>query len=459
MKLALATFAGLLCCSCAAPPRDAGFGDVRRSVQERIEQGVVWDRGGPEDRVAREKVAGLLASPIGADEAVQIALLNNRGLQARYADLGVAQADVVRAGLLKNPVFDGDLKFSTDGGGTKVELAVVQDFLDVLMIPLRKRMAESEFAGAKLRVTAAALDLAGRTRVAFYDYQAAEQVVELRKTVTEAAGAAYDFAQRLRKAGNNTELALAQERATYEQSKLDLADAEAAALDARERLDALMGVWGEQVTWTAVGRLADPPAEELATGGVEKAAIERNLALAAARTRIESAAMTLGRRRSMGLFPEVGLGAAAERENEGGWSAGPALSLPIPLFDQGQSATAAARAELGRARDQYAATAVEVRAAARAARDRLAAARGRAAYLRQVILPLRHEITEQTQLQVNAMNAGPFELLQAKREEVLAGVAYIEALRAYWVARAEMGQILAGQVEEWPQRRKERNED
>jgi len=329
----------------------------------------------------------------------------------------------------------------------------------VLMIPLRKRMAESEFAGAKLRVTAAALDLAGRTRVAFYDYQAAEQVVELRKTVTEAAGAAYDFAQRLRKAGNNTELALAQERATYEQSKLDLADAEAAALDARERLDALMGVWGEQVTWTAVGRLADPPAEELATGGVEKAAIERNLALAAARTRIESAAMTLGLRRSMGLFPEVGLGAAAERENEGGWSAGPALSLPIPLFDQGQSATAAARAELGRARDQYAATAVEVRAAARAARDRLAAARGRAAYLRQVILPLRHEITEQTQLQVNAMNAGPFELLQAKREEVLAGVAYIEALRAYWVARAEMGQILAGQVEEWPQRRKERNED
>ena len=431
---------------CARVPREAGFGDVERAVAERTGRRVYWNQGAADDKAVRASVREMLGRDVSADEAVQVALLNNRGLQATYADLGVAQADVVRAGLLKNPVFDGDLKFSTDGGGTKVELAVVQDFLDVLMIPLRRRVAETAFEGAKLRVTAAVIDLAGRTRVAFYGHQAAEQALELRRAVEEATGASYDVAQRLRKAGNISELDLAQERALHEQAKLDLARAESSVLDTRERLNVLMGLWGEDVSWRAAARLPDPPAEEVATDGVERRAVERSLELAVARTDVESAARTLGIRRSFGLLPEAELGAAAERENEGGWSVGPAFSLPIPLFDQGQAASAGAGAELARARERYAATAVEVRSAARSARNHVLAARARADYYQQVMLPLRRRITEETQLQFNAMQVGAFQLLQAKRDEIEAGVAYVDALREYWVSRAELEQVISGRM-------------
>jgi cobalt-zinc-cadmium efflux system outer membrane protein len=440
--------AQLLLTGCATVARDAGFPDVEKSVADRTGQHIHWNQGTAADEAVHANLRTLLAKELTAADAVQIALLNNRTLQATYADLGFAQAQLVQAGLLKNPIFDGDLKFSLDGGGTKVELAVVQDFLDVFLIPLRKSVAENDFAAAKHRVASAVLDLAGRTRTAFYTHQSAEQTLELRRTVTAATQASYDLAQRLHKAGNITDLDLAQERALHEQSKLDESRAESAALDARERLNVLMGLWGQQVTWKSATRLPDPPQEELSTDGVERRAIEQSLDLALARANVESAARALGIRRSFGLIPEAELGAAAERENEGGWSLGPAFTLPIPLFDQGQASTAAAGANLARARDQYAATAVEVRAAARAARNHLLAARARADYYRTVLLPLRRQITEQTQLRYNAMQIGAFRLLQAKRDEIETGVAYIESLREYWTARAELNQVLSGRMPE-----------
>jgi outer membrane protein, heavy metal efflux system len=150
-------------------------------------------------------------------------------------------------------------------------------------------------------------------------------------------------------------------------------------------------------------------------------------------------------------LPEAELGAAAEREIDGEWGVGPAFSLPIPLFDQGQASTAAARAELGRARQRYAAAAVEVRSAARMARHRLLADHARVTYYRRVILPLRREITEATQLQYNAMQVSPFQLLLAKQAEIDAGVAYVEALRDYWVTRSQVEQVVSGRLPEMAQ--------
>jgi cobalt-zinc-cadmium efflux system outer membrane protein len=431
---------------CASVPREVGFGDVRSEVERRAGHRVQWNRLTADDRSVGAAVDDLLAQGLTAERAVQIALLGNRRLQATYEELGVAQAEVVQAGLLRNPVFDGEVKFLEGGDGTTVELAVVQDFLDVFFIPLRRRIAATAFEGEKLRVTGAALDLVGEVRTAFYTHAAAEQALELRRIVVAATEASYDLARRIREAGNMTALDVANERALYEQAKLDQALAESAALDTRERLNVLLGLWGPRTTWTVRGRLPDPPAEETSAGGIERRAVARNLDLAIARNRVESAARTLGVRRSMGLLPEAEAGVAAEREPDSEWAAGPAFSFPIPLFGQGQPATAGARSALERVRQQYTATAVEVRSAARTARNRLLAARARAEYFRQVILPLRQEITRQTQLQYNAMQIGPFQLLQARQGEIDAGVQYIDALRDYWIARAQADQVESGRT-------------
>jgi cobalt-zinc-cadmium efflux system outer membrane protein len=436
------------CAPSATSKREAGFQDVRSTLAARGVNHVEWNTGSSDDARASDAVRSLLSRELDADDAVQVALLNNRRLQATFEDLGVAQADLVQAGLLRNPVFSADLKFAEAGGGTKVEMAVTQEFLDVLQLPLRKRMAGHVLAAAKVRVSAAVLDLAGDVRRAFYVHQAALQTLGLRRQVAAATGASFDFARRLREAGNITALQLAREQAQAEQSKLDLAAAEADVLATREQLNVLMGLWGTDTQWTAAPRLPDVPAKKVDTATVESHAVERSLELAESRATLDAAADALGIRRSYAIFGggDVELGAAAEREAEGGWEIGPSVSVPIPLFDTGDAAVSRAAAELRRARQNYTATAVEVRAAARAARDRLLATRATAERYRAIILPLRHSIVEQSQAENNAMLVGTFDLLRAKQDEMEAGAAFVTALRDYWLARAEFDQVMNGRM-------------
>lgn len=436
-------FSGLL--GCASVPREAGFPDVRQNVTDRIGYQVHWYRGAPEEAEAAEAVRGLLGDSLTADEVVQIALLNNRWLQAIYEDLGVAQADVVQAGLLHNPIFGGDVTFPVSGGVPDLFLSVVTSFLDIFYIPLRKAVAESAFETAKLGVTGAALNLAGQARAAYYRAQADAQVMEMLQQVVLATEVTYEAAQRLHEAGNIRDLDLHNEQALYEQARLDLALAEAAVLESRERLNTLMGLWGADTQWIITHRLPDIPEQPMDLADTEKQVVAASLDLAVAQQEIETFGRLLGLTKATALVPDLELGASAERE-EGDWEFGPAGALSIPIFDQGQARIAAAQAELRRQQAQYLALAVEIRSAGRAARQRLLTARRVALHYQDVVLPLRSSITAESQLHYNAMQIGIFQLLTAKRQEIQAGRSYIAALHAYWLARTDLDVLMQGRM-------------
>ena len=442
LLLAVVTAAG-----CASVPRRAGFEDVERVVSERTGKRVHWNQGNTSDTAVAESVRGLLQKELTAEEAVQVALLNNRSLQATYEDLMIAQADLVAAGLLNNPVFDAEIKIHEAGGGTGAELALMQDCIDLLYIPMRRKIAGSAFEAAKLRVAGRIIDLVGEVRAAYYTLQSSQQLLEMRRQVVTATAASYEVAKRLRAAGNNTELDLANEQALFEQSRLDLRAAEAQVVQDRERLNRLMGLWGpDAVSWKVPDRLQDVPQDATIGEGLERIVVERSLDLGVARKDVEAAARSVGLATPLGILPEAEVGAAAEHEAEGGWAVGPAFSFPIPLFNQGQPATAAARAELRRAWQEYYALAVHIRSRTRAARDALIAAHDQVRHYREVVLPLRNRIVEQTQLQYNAMQIGPFQLLVAKQQQIDAGAAYVRAVRTYWSARVQLDQILSGRM-------------
>jgi cobalt-zinc-cadmium efflux system outer membrane protein len=430
---------------CASVPREAGFGDVEKVVADRSGKRVHWDQGTPADAEVADVVRSMLRKELNADEAVQIALLKNQNLQATYEELGIAQAELVEAGLLKNPTLSAEVRFP---GRPKLplEIDVTQEFLDLLFLPLRKRAAEAAFEATKLRVTHEVLDTAAEVKAAFYRAQGAEQLVEMRRTITQATEASYEAARRLHEAGNITDLAFAQERAMYEQSKIELAKAEAEALDVREELNALMGIWGTDTGWMVPPRLPELPQAEVDPNGLESLAVSQRLDLAAARQEIQRLAQTLGVTQYTALVPEVNVTAHYEREPDGANTVGPGVELPLPIFNQGQPAVAAAKARLRQSQRRYAALAVEVRAQVRRARNRLLAARDRANYYSRIVIPVRHQIVQQTQLQYNAMLVGIFQLLESKKDEIEAGREYVEALTEYWVARAELERAVSGRL-------------
>ena len=430
---------------CASVSLDNGFPDVHTAVGERTGIELSWNRGTELDKEAMEKVGALLKEKLSAAAAVQIALLNNRDLQATYSDLGVAQADLVQAGLLQNPIFSSHLLFPMTGGGPPaLELSVVMNFLEVFYRPLRQRIATARFEEVKLGVTGAVLDLAWQVRAAFYRHQANGQLLEMRQTIVQALTASLDVTKRLQVAGNVTDLDFARERALTEAAKLSLRSAEIALSQSREELNSFLGLWGRDTEWQAKVRLPDIPQEPIPASGIEQMALSRSIDLARVRQRIVAAGEQLGFERATAALPELHLGAIGEREDL--WKLGPALELPIPLLDQGEGRTGRAAAELRRAQQEYYALAVRIRATARALQDSLLGMGDRALYYRDIMLPLQERILNETQLYYNAMQVGVVELLRAKERQIETATAYIETLRDYWLTRNDLDQLLAGRM-------------
>lgn len=431
---------------CASIDLKSGFPEVSSNVQERLAVPVSWNNGTDLDREASERFRKLLSEKITADGAVQVALLNNRGVQAMYSDLGVAQADLVQAGLLSNPVFDATIKFPTSGGSSPdLELSAAMNFLNIFYIPLRKRFAAARFEEAKMRVTGAVLDLAGRVRRAFYSYEADEQMLDLRHTVVQALSASFAIAGRLHQAGNISDLDFFSQRAQLEAGKLALRSAEISVRQSREELNSLMGLWGPDLEWESTKRLPDIPNAPVEAKDIERLVIEHSLDLAQARQRILGTGEELGLTRWRSLLPELSVGPHSER-NDGAWEAGPKLDFLVPFFDQGQARVGRTAAELRRSQQEYYELAVRIRARARQARDRLEGASDRAKYYRDILLPLHERIVNEAQLQYNAMQLGPLQLIRAREQQVETAVSYIAALRDYWLARADLEEMLTGSL-------------
>lgn len=430
-------------CACAGVPRDAGRNDVRAEAESRLGIDIAWDADAGRRALAAVDEDGVL----DVDEATRLALANNPRLQAILHELDIARAEVWRASLPPNPVADFELQFEDGGGGDLLELSLAQSLIDILLIPRRRQVAQTEFARIRAEVTAAVLDLATETRTSYRRLQGQLELVELLRSATDATYLAYEAARRLRAAGNVRELDVLTERALFEETKVALAEAQARAQEQRENLATLLGLWdrtGEH--WRIEPRLPVAAPLDLEAKVLESRVVAASLDLRAMHHAIVALGQSIGLRRVEVTFDTLEAGVVTEREADEGWATGPTLSTSVPLFQFGQAVGALARARMARAYERYTELAVRVRRSARAAYLASATAGENSRYLREVVLPLRVRITEQTQRQFNAMQLGVFRLLEAKREEIEAGRRYVETLRDHWVARVRLESIMLGRI-------------
>lgn len=420
--------------------QSAVFGPVDHDVRQRLGISVAWS----EDARTSDAITAMLSKPIDLDAAVRIALARNRRLQARYDELGIAASQVADATVLPPTSIDADYKRALSGGGSEIELSVVQDVLDLFQVGQRRGIAKAELRSAQARAVAATVELAAEVETAFYDAVAAEQERELVKTAFDAALASAELVERQHAAGNTTDLALVREQEQRERTRIEVGRAEQLSKERRARLAALLGLGANENSWTIAGRLADPPATLPPLDDLEQAATLASLDLSALRADADAAAARHRYAMVRTVLPALGAGVAVARRDGGDWEAGPAIRIGIPLFNQQQGPRARARAEQRRARNEMAATDVDLRASAQTTRSRVEQAFAEVRQLGDVVLPLRKRVLDETVLQYNAMNANTFELLVARRDMVDVGRQYIEALRRYWSAMAEAKALRRG---------------
>ena len=437
---------------CAHVPRQGGFDDVQNMVMERTDQHVVWRQGHPEDRQVDARIEQALQNELNVEQAVSIALLNNRWMQATWEELGITQADVVQAGLLANPTFGLSSRWPSrpTGTGANIELDMVGGFVDMAMVPLRKRLAGQQFEQVKLLVAHAALELAWRVTEAYYTLQSAQQVHAMRMLAFEASDASYELARRMHKAGNINDLQLARQQGLLEQNRVEAGKAGFDVGGAREVLSRLMGLYGPATQYRIEPKLHGLPDTEPAMDQLESLAVERRLDLAAALRQTQTLAEALGVTRDYRylLLTEIGVG--SERDLDGTWVTGPQFALEVPIFDQKQAVIAKAEAQLRQAEHRLWAMAVDVRSEVRVARDRVSAARRLATHYRDVIIPLRERVVQHTTEEHNYMLSGVFEAIAAREDEYEAYQAYTEAVRDYWIARAQLAAAVGGRLPQDP---------
>jgi cobalt-zinc-cadmium efflux system outer membrane protein len=386
-----------------------------------------------------------LREPLTDEGAVRVALLNNHRVRASYEHLGVARADLVQAGLLRNPVFDGDVRFLFDGG-TEMELGLAQPLLDLFYRPLRARLAEHEFAAARALIAAELVDLVHRVRRACVEVRAAERLVALQRAALVAAESAHELALALHAAGNTDDKTLALERAGETRARLDLAAAELAAGEAKEPLQRLLGLWGANTAWSLAGPLADDPLQGLDLTHAETRAVAASLSIAGNRAHADAVAQQIGLHSWQQWFPDGELGVTALREPGGEWGLGPHLALELPLFDDHSAASARGERQLQARLHEHVQLAVEVRSAARTLRQRAAMLADRARFLREVHLPQREAVLRATMQNYNAMQIGVFDVLLQRRQQLADQREYVITLRDAHLARLDLQQLLAGDV-------------
>jgi cobalt-zinc-cadmium efflux system outer membrane protein len=434
--------------ACASTsPRD-GFRDVAQKVERQTGHRVMWDQGGDDDAKVKQAITKLLGAELSVDAAVQIALLNNPTLIATYEELSIAQADVVQAGLLKNPVFTASYTATERDALSSPPLifGLTQDFLDLLLIPARKKIAKAQREQVKFRLIAEITELAGRTRNAFIALQAAQQTVAMRQEIVAAGEAAVELATRQHEAGNVSDFDLANQQAGFTQFQLGLAQSQLSISQARAELAKLLGVWGPAMTFRVPDRLPELPAQEVSLDQLESSAIGQRADLAAATEQHRTLVYAVNLAKTSRWFGTLNLGVDVARLKDGHIAVGPNASIELPLFDQRQAVIARLEAMERAGASTERAVAIDIRADVNAVRARLVAARRTVDFYSKTILPTRRNLTRLAQVHYDAMLLGVYQLLQIKQQEVGAMSEYLDALRDYWIARSDLERAVGGRL-------------
>lgn len=450
MKLK-STFMALVCVfavplsGCAGISTKREFADIQKQTHLKTQSSMEWNQNA--DAQIGE-INKRLHERLSVDEVVQISLLNNPALQATFEDLGIAKTELNQSGLIKNPTLDASFRKPDHDGKINSEFEVRQDILDLLTLPLRKRVARQQLEQVKYGIVNAIISLDRQVKEAYYNFQAAKQSVILQQKILKAADAAADLADRQLKAGNISDLIVTGYQLVLYQSQMELAETEIEVSNARADLSLLMGI-AEEDLWDIPESLPYLSNEEPSLADLEKKAMDQNIDLLIARQQVKALESGISLSR-LNMVPQIEVGYNLERESDGGKFSGPVFGAEIPIFDQKQMSVARIQVEVRQSQKRLKVQENQIRAGVRKAYARLLNVRKNVESYKNTILPLQTRFTESLNKHYNFMLVGVYDLLDAKKEEIESYHKFIEKLKEYWIIRSELEGLIAEKIEYVP---------
>lgn len=436
----------LLLSGCAAFSPDAGMSGVADVVSNTIRKDVIAVRSVEDGERADALVTQLLRRTLSVESAVQIALLNNRGLQAAYNELALAEADAIEQSLPPNPTFS--LSRISGDGGFEFERQVVGDILALATLPFRSEIARRRFHEAQLRAALETLRLAADVRRAYYQAAGSSELAALLSDTKTTAETIAQLAEKLGQTGGLNKLDQAREQVFYAEITADLATARQQATSARERLARLLGVWGGQVDFKLPKALPALPRSPKSLPNIEVEAVGRRVDLQMARIELDLLAKALNLTEATRFVTLLDLAGISRKTKEPEGTPfrqrGFDLQLQIPIFDGGEVRVRQAAESYNIALNRLTEKAVNVRSEARDAYRVYRSTYDIAGHYQREVVPLRNIISDEAQLRYGSMQIDVFALLAEAKLRIAAQRASIDARRDFWLVHSDLQSVVDG---------------
>lgn len=446
MRLAAIVAAAASLSACRTFSPDGGMDTVAMVAGTGLNKDVVQIRSAEDAAAARTRVARLLRRPLSSDAAVQIALLNNLGLQAAYNRLGIAEALAVKAS--RPPSLTLDFSDVSTPVELDIERQIIGSLLSLLTMPARTRIAADEFAAAELRAAEETLRVAAETRRAYVRAVAGRQIVAALGEAKGSAAASAELADELKRTGAVNRLDQARRQVFATEMDAELVGAKQQAAASRERLTRLMGLWQSDLDALLPSALPGLPGSTRSMRAIEQDAVNARVDVQMARAEMEAMAKSYGLTRKTHFLNVLDAGGISKTQKDRGETradgGGYRLVLEVPLFDFGKANVREAEQRYLEAANRLGQLGVN---AASEAREAYSAYRATYAIARKYegeVLPLHQTISAETELQYNAMQVDAFALLDAARARAKAKVASIEAKRNFWLASTDLSVAVLG---------------
>ncbi|MGE5837683.1 MAG: TolC family protein [Acidobacteriota bacterium] len=373
-------------------------------------------------------------------EAKAIGLWNNPDFQVALTALGLARADLVEAGLIRNPVFS--LLFPW--GPKQLEWTVTWPVETFWQRPRKIEQAQLTARAVAERLVAHGLRLVSEISVAYIDVQASERILILAEEQSTLGRQVAGMAEARLRAGDISEF------------EAQLARAEAARLEvaritrtgsrdrAVARLRALLGLSPD-----APPIRADPFSASPAGCGELASLIKLTLAarpdLRAAELDVEAAAARAGVERSR--IATVAAILDANAEGREGFEMGPGVAVELPIFSQNDGGKARAAAELQQASRRYLAVRAALVSTVETALIQLTEARDSERVLRDQTGPALSIGRQQAERAYAAGEISLLALLETRQRLLEADLATLEASFATARARARLEEAVGMRCE------------